>query len=425
MSLSKLEQVPQIDISKIKISKEYSSLVPKMNDDQDETFDQSIQKNGIREPIALSEKNVLLNGHHRYAKAKKYKIKKIPYERKHFETKLEETKYVIECNLEQRHLNKFQRVELGKSLLAIEKKLSHKRKISNLKNSKASPEANEEKGKAASIVAKKTGVSTSTMERGIYVSDNADKETLEKLRTGEKEIGEVYKKLRKEKKKTDRQNEIKKIQVKLPKTAQLYNKPFQELDLKKNQISLIFTDPPYDEKSLFLYEDLAKQAAVVLREGGSLLCYVGHYAIDRVIDYMKLAGLNFHWIISVVHSGPSSSVWGKKILVGYKPILWFTKGKYDGNYVKDCIQSEFQGKELHEWAQSTIESDYYIQHMTIENEIVYDPFLGQGTFGVSAIKQKRQFIGCEINSDHYKNAQRLISKAHKETLSVLIPGEKK
>jgi DNA modification methylase len=90
-------------------------------------------------------------------------------------------------------------------------------------------------------------------------------------------------------------------------------------------------------------------------------------------------------------------------------MLWFTKGKYEGEYVKDMIKSEFQGKELHKWAQSTVESDYYIKYMTMENEIVYDPFMGQGTFGVSAKKLNRQFIGSEIDPAHFETAQRLIS----------------
>jgi DNA modification methylase len=58
--------------------------------------------------------------------------------------------------------------------------------------------------------------------------------------------------------------------------------------------------------------------------------------------------------------------------------------------------------------------------MTIENEIVYDPFLGQGTFGISAVKLNRQFIGCEIDPGHFENAQRLISEANAEILTT--PG---
>lgn len=414
----RLSTLPLIVTKKIKISREYSSLVPDMGKEEDQTFDQSIKINGVRESLKLNQNNVLLDGHHRYKKARKYNIKKVPYERKEFENKLLEKKYVIECNLERRHLNNFQKVKLGLALLAIEQKLGHVRKISKLRHSKvklASEEANEKKGKSALIVAKKAGVSTSTLERGKYVSENADKETLKKLESGEMEIGDAYKQLRKEKKKNDREESLKKVQVQLPKSVQLHNKPFQELELEAGTVSLIFTDPPYDEDSLYLYKDLAKQASKVLRDGGSVMCYAGHYAIDRIIDYMKSEGLHYHWIIAVIHSGASASVFGKKILVGYKPILWFTKGTYQGNFVKDVIKSEFQGKELHEWAQSTIESDYYIKYLTIENEIVYDPFLGQGTFGISAVKLNRQFIGAEKNKEHFTNAQKLITIANNGT----------
>ena len=40
-------------------------------------------------------------------------------------------------------------------------------------------------------------------------------------------------------------------------------------------LSLIFTDPPYDKKSIELYDGLGKFAADKLCEGGSFLCYVG------------------------------------------------------------------------------------------------------------------------------------------------------
>ena len=174
-------------------------------------------------------------------------------------------------------------------------------------------------------------------------------------------------------------------------------------------MSLIITDPPYHEKDLGLYADLTVHASRVLREGGSLLCYVGHYAIGKIIKVMENVGLKFQWPFVIEHSGPTVAMFGKKVLVGYMPMLWFVKGKYDGEFVKDVVKSEFQGKEIHDWAKSTVESDYYIKYLTIENEIVYDPFMGQGTFGVSAVRLNRQFIGCEINSEHFENAQKILS----------------
>jgi adenine specific DNA methylase Mod len=79
--------------------------------------------------------------------------------------------------------------------------------------------------------------------------------------------------------------------------------------------------------------------------------------------------------------------------------------------VRDTIKSEFQGKELHEWAQSTVESDYYIKHLTVENGVVYDPFMGSGTFGISAVKLGRSFIGCEIDDEHFETARLQLGKS--------------
>jgi len=48
------------------------------------------------------------------------------------------------------------------------------------------------------------------------------------------------------------ETELRKTQVKLPETVQLHNKDFRELKIPDNSISLIFTDPPYTENSLYL-----------------------------------------------------------------------------------------------------------------------------------------------------------------------------
>jgi transcriptional regulator with XRE-family HTH domain len=49
-----------------------------------------------------------------------------------------------------------------------------------------------------------------------------------------------------------------------------------------NSVDLIFTDPPYNAKTVPQYADLARFAARVLVPGGSLITYLGHYAIHDV-----------------------------------------------------------------------------------------------------------------------------------------------
>ena len=59
-------------------------------------------------------------------------------------------------------------------------------------------------------------------------------------------------------------------------------------NIASNSIDLIFTDPPYNEASLALYGDLAKLMREVTREpGGSLVIYVGHYALFKINDLIR------------------------------------------------------------------------------------------------------------------------------------------
>ena len=73
--------------------------------------------------------------------------------------------------------------------------------------------------------------------------------------------------------------------------------------IETNSKDLIFTDPPYNEADLPLYRDLGLFANRVLRPGGSLVCYAGHYALPQIFDYMRDSGLSYLWPICVKHAG--------------------------------------------------------------------------------------------------------------------------
>ena len=398
------------------VDPKYLESIPRPSKERYNEIKTDIEQHTQQIAIIVNQDNVILDGHTRYQICQELNI--IPKtEKRTFTDKLQEERFVYSTNVKRRDLEEFVHIELSLKIHEIDDILGKQKRNSHLKQNESTVYQNSdkrEKHDTLKLIAKETNKSTDTVSRTKKILKQANKEDIQKLREGKVSINKVYKKIKKQEKKKKRQDEIKKIQVNLPKTIQLHNKAFQELNIKDNSISLIFTDPPYESKDLYLYSDLAKQAARVLRDGGSLMCYSGHYCIDTVIQFMKDAGLNFHWIIPVLHSGASALMFDRKIMVAYKPLLWFTKGKYQGDYVKDVIKSEFQGKELHEWAQSTVESDYYIKYTTIPNDIIYDPFIGQGTFGISARKLDRQFIGAEINKTHYSNAQKLISAKHSE-----------
>jgi site-specific DNA-methyltransferase (adenine-specific) len=79
----------------------------------------------------------------------------------------------------------------------------------------------------------------------------------------------------------------------------------------------------------------------------------------------------------------------------------------------DLFKSSKPDKSLHRlrWNQSEVEAEHFIKYLTVENDIVFDPFMGSGTFGVAALKLGRQFIGCEIDKETFETAEANIKVA--------------
>ena len=74
------------------------------------------------------------------------------------------------------------------------------------------------------------------------------------------------------------------------------------------------------------------------------------------------------------------------------------------------IESKPHDKTLNDWAQNTVESEYLISKLTLENQIVFDPLMGTGTTGIAALKLKRQFFGIERDVETFGDAKRNITK---------------
>jgi hypothetical protein len=138
--------------------------------------------------------------------------------------------------------------------------------------------------------------------------------------------------------------------------------------------------------------------------------------LPQVFDYLEHSNLKYIHQIIVQHSGQREILFAYNIGVKYKPLLWFVKGAnspYSSgstSYTEDVIPSEPVGKEFHKWEQSTVEAEYMISKLTVENQTVLDPFLGGGTTAIAALKLNRKFIGIEIDEDSYNIAKGRIAK---------------
>ena len=87
-------------------------------------------------------------------------------------------------------------------------------------------------------------------------------------------------------------------------------------------------------------------------------------------------------------------MWNQRVWPKFKPLLWYYKPKENKNEngptmysdIADFIEAAPPSKELHKWEQSAIEVEHVVKVLTVENQIVLDPFMGSGTTGIAALK---------------------------------------
>jgi 16S rRNA G966 N2-methylase RsmD len=395
-------------VSELKIKQEYSNLVPPLTIEDFAKLKRSIQKYGQWHKIIVNSDGYILDGHHRFRACKELGIEPIT-EVLTFESESHEKLYVIDNVSERRHLNTFQKVELELKKKPILEDIAKQNMLSGvpLDLNKSRVDTNKEIGK-------RVGVGKDTVRKVAIIIDKASDKQKEKLNCGAKSINELYSAIQKEEKRQELINT--KSIIELPEGCKLYLADFRtkSKDIPDNSIDLIFTDPPYDKESLPLYGELAVVGARVLREGGSLVTFFGQYFLPEVMELLSSTGLKFWWPLYVKLSGGHQSIPPRKVFNECKSLLWYVKGDTANivEYISDYIKSEPPDKTLHKWAQSPVEAEHVIKRLTVENQIVLDPFLGAGTTGIVALQLKRKFIGIEIDSDRFKIAENNISSGN-------------
>jgi len=170
------------------------------------------------------------------------------------------------------------------------------------------------------------------------------------------------------------------------------------LTIPDASVALIFTDPPYDKKSLPLFASLADVAARVLVDGGSLITFCGQYVMDDVISMLSKE-LRYFWICCCQHTGATAEMREYGIKIKWKPMLWFVKGGFRRDretWVEDLVVSQ-QEKDKHEWQQSVVEASYFIEKLTTKGEMVLDPFCGGGTTAFAAKHAGRKWATYDVD----------------------------
>jgi hypothetical protein len=185
---------------------------------------------------------------------------------------------------------------------------------------------------------------------------------------------------------------------------------FRQAEIADESVDIIITDPPYPQEFVPLYEDLAKFAARVLKPGGSCIAMIGQSYLPDIVAGMA-KHLRYHWTCGyITPGGQSVQLWERKVNTFWKPLLWFTKGDYAGDWVGDVCKSETNDndKNHHHWGQSESGMADIVERFTSRGSVVLDPFLGGGTTGVVCVTKQRTFIGIEIDKEVASKAEQRI-----------------
>jgi len=179
----------------------------------------------------------------------------------------------------------------------------------------------------------------------------------------------------------------------------IYQCDIRDIHLPADSIDMIFTDPPYHKKYLYLYEELAKLANRVLKPGSFCLVYTGHALIPQVLN-ITTQYLEYRWMISL-SMDYGHKMFGSRTFTKWRPVLVLRKTgpnkKHD--WIVDRMWAGNHDKSLHPWQQGIEPAIKYITAFTNEGDTVLDPFCGSGTTVVACVRTGRNFIACDIDPD--------------------------
>lgn len=237
-------------------------------------------------------------------------------------------------------------------------------------------------------------------------------------------------------------------------------------DIPNNSLHLMITSPPYNvskeydnDLSLNEYLNLLKNCFTetyrVLVDGGRAcinIANIGRKPYIPLSDYVSkiMIEIGFNMRGEIIWNKSAgagiSTAWGSfqsasnPILRDvHEYILIFSKGNYKrerDKEEKELRKDNITKEEFIEWTKSVwtmnTESAKRIGHpapfpeelpnrliklFSFTNDIVIDPFMGSGTTAIAAIKNKRNFVGYEINEEY-------INLANNRILNLKINAER-
>jgi len=154
----------------------------------------------------------------------------------------------------------------------------------------------------------------------------------------------------------------------------------------------VITDPPYPEKFLPVFSELAEACKdvplVAVMVGQSYLPEV----LRRLCEHLK-----YRWTLAyLTPGGQAVQQFPAKVNTFWKPVLLFGKA---AEWIGDVTRSDVNDndKDHHHWGQSESGMADLVQRLTKPGQLVCDPFCGGGSTAVVALGLNRRFVGSDVD----------------------------
>lgn len=402
----------------LKINKEFQQLIPPLTDEEYSGLEQSIINEGCRDAILIWN-DTIVDGHNRYNICQEHGID-FRVDVIHFDSDDEAKVWIIRNQFSRRNLKIEDRIELALLLEDFFKDKAKKRQgtrtdIRQNSAESVSVKQNSAEQNTRNEVAKIAGVSHDSVSKYKKIKE-AGKEA--EIKEG-KSINKVHKEIVREerKQKFDAQNKELAAQYVEDDAIKIWHGDFYELckDIPDESVDLVLTDPPYPIEFIHVWAQLGEVAARVLKPSGFLATYTGHIYLDKVIiDLSKY--LDYYWIMSLYHTGPTARAHARNMIAEHKPILIYQKPpfKKQDTYVGDVVRTDKMDKKYHEWGQGELPVEILMNHFSKPNDLILEPFLGGGTTAAVAKRLSRRCIGIDNDLDAVNTTKSRLMEGHNE-----------
>jgi DNA modification methylase len=195
--------------------------------------------------------------------------------------------------------------------------------------------------------------------------------------------------------------------------------------LSKIKCDIIFTSPPYNRKRNDKYKNYDDTIDDYF---AFLVNFIDNVQYNKYLflnvqtnfynkqDIYKLIGKYYNKIqqIFVWEKSNPMPAQGFNITNAYEYFLVFGDKALKSNYTytKNILTTSVNSAtttKIHRAVMKQEVADWFIYNFTVDGDIIFDPFMGLGTTGISCKKYNRDFIGIEKNKQYYDIAMERIN----------------